>query len=158
MAPVLYIHDASAPLLPFYWRISQLGGLTRMKIRKQVYALTPDDLAQYPIWEFALDEEGEEDQDEATVRPFTGSDSPDPAEGMFIVRGQFTLADGTIFPGYLTPAEDSSDLGTVQPQIVSESGQVGFWLGMSPREPGGKLCDFRKVLRRDFPDSLYIRG
>jgi hypothetical protein len=38
-----------------------------MKIRKQVYELTTDDLELSPIWEFAADEEGEEGQDEATA-------------------------------------------------------------------------------------------
>src|SRR5512132_118621 len=41
-------------------------------IRKQVTDLRPDDLAPYPIWEFALDEEGEEGQDEETVKPQHG--------------------------------------------------------------------------------------
>src|SRR5882724_9722481 len=40
------------------------------QIRKQVYELTLEDLVAFPAWEFALDEEGEPDQDEATVRPF----------------------------------------------------------------------------------------
>jgi len=31
-----------------------------MKIRKQVYELTPKDLEEHATWEFALDEEGEE--------------------------------------------------------------------------------------------------
>ena len=46
-----------------------------MKIRKQVYQLTLDDLERTPVWEFALDEEVEEGQDEATVRPVEGPSS-----------------------------------------------------------------------------------
>ena len=42
-----------------------------MKISKQVYNLTADDFSAYPVWEFASDEEGEEGQDEATVRPYS---------------------------------------------------------------------------------------
>jgi hypothetical protein len=38
-----------------------------MKTRKQVYDLTRENLSKFPIWEFALDEEGDEGQDEATV-------------------------------------------------------------------------------------------
>ena len=72
-------------------------------IRKQVYELTAGDLEQRPIWEFALDEEGEEGQDEATVRPWTGNQPLDPADGMFVVRAVFELADGTKLTGYLTP-------------------------------------------------------
>lgn len=51
-------------------------------IRKQVTDLRPDDLAPYPIWEFALDEEGEEGQDEETVKPRPDLDRADPAEGI----------------------------------------------------------------------------
>ena len=39
------------------------------RIRKQVYDLTAEDLRRYPLWEFCLDEEGIEGQDEATVKP-----------------------------------------------------------------------------------------
>ena len=34
-----------------------------MKIRKKVYDLTLADLANYAVWEFALDEEEDEEQD-----------------------------------------------------------------------------------------------
>src|SRR5262252_1978828 len=40
------------------------------RVRKQVFDLTVEDLDRYPVWEFALDEEGDEGQDEATVRPY----------------------------------------------------------------------------------------
>ena len=103
------------------------------KIRKECYELTPSDLSAWPVWEFALDEEGEPGQDEATVRPYSFSGSLDPADGMFIVAATFWLADGTIEHGFLTPAPVGGDnLGTIQPQILTERGQVGFWLGCCP--------------------------
>ena len=100
------------------------------KVRKQVYELTPDDLSASPVWEFALDEESEPDQDEATVRPHSATGALDPSDGMFIVAARFWLADGTPLHGYLTPpsAADRS-LGTIQPQIVTGDGQVSFWCG-----------------------------
>jgi hypothetical protein len=102
-----------------------------MKIRKQVYELTLDDVRKFAVWEFALDEEGGEEQDEATVRPREISGALDPSEGMFIVRAAFTLADGTRMCGYLTPpAQGDSGLGTLQPVIITENGQVGFWHGV----------------------------
>ncbi|MGD1084088.1 MAG: hypothetical protein ABSA47_04955 [Verrucomicrobiota bacterium] len=101
-----------------------------MKIRKQVYELTLDDLSKFPVWEFALDEEGEKGQDEATVRPCEISGPLDPCDGMFIVCAEFTLADGSKMQGYLTPQpEDDSHLGTLQPVIITERGQVVFWYG-----------------------------
>ena len=99
--------------------------------RKQVYDLTSSDFVSSPAWDFCLDEEGEEDQDECTVRPFPVDSALDPAQGMFIVRARFTLADGEQFDGFLTPpVQGDSSLGTTQPVILSPNGQVGFWYGM----------------------------
>jgi hypothetical protein len=102
-----------------------------VKIRKQVYDLTLADLNKFPVWEFALDEEGEEGQDEATVRPCDISGAVDPSEGMFIVRATFALADGTKMLGYLTPSvQANGGLGALQPVIITERGQVLFWHGV----------------------------
>ncbi len=102
-----------------------------MKIRKPVYDLTQRDLLQTAVWEFALDEEGEDGQDEATVRPWAGKEPLDPGDGMFVVRAIFTLADGTRLLGYLTPAVPGmSSMGTIQPVIVTDEGQVMFWYGL----------------------------
>jgi len=100
------------------------------KIRRQVYELTLDDLLTSPVWEFALDEEGEPDQDEATVRPYPVTSVLDPSVGMLIVAARFWLADGTRFAGYLTPpSSDDRSLGAIQPQIITDSGQISFWCG-----------------------------
>jgi hypothetical protein len=103
-----------------------------MRIRKQVYELTPSDIAEHPAWEFALDEEGEDGQDEATVRPHPAKPPIDPGDGMSIVRASFILADGTKLSGYLTPPiQDWRDrIGTIQPTIVTNVGQVPFWFGL----------------------------
>jgi hypothetical protein len=101
-----------------------------MKIRKQVYELKLDDFVKHAVWEFALDEEGEEGQDEATVRPFTPTGALNPSYGMFVVRADFRLADGTQMHGYLTPpVQGNSSLGTLQPIIITDRGQVFFWCG-----------------------------
>jgi hypothetical protein len=102
-----------------------------MKIRKQIYELTLDDLSKFPVWEFAWDEEGVEGQDEATVRPYEASGALDPSDGMFVVRAAFTLADGSKMQGCLTPPVQCDDgLGRLQPVIVTERGQVLFWHGV----------------------------
>jgi hypothetical protein len=101
-----------------------------MRVRRQVYELTVEDFDQHPVWEYALDEEGEEGQDEATVRPYRVAGPVDPAEDMVIVKARFTLADGTTMAGYLTPPGPYSDgLGAIQPQIITQHGQVPFWCG-----------------------------
>src|SRR4051812_23572941 len=102
-----------------------------MKIRKQVYELTPADLERFPVWEYALDEEGEEGQDETTVRPFVATGKIDSADGPCMVRASFRLADGTAMAGFLTPnAHAQIDLGMIQPVIVTDRGQVAFWCGV----------------------------
>jgi hypothetical protein len=109
-----------------------------MKIRKQVYELTLEDLGKFPVWEFALDEEDEEGQDEATVRPVQVSGTLDPADGPFIIRAMFTLADGTKMHGWLTVHEDdglapvviTDVLGTLQPVIITDRAQILFWYGV----------------------------
>jgi hypothetical protein len=101
------------------------------RIRKPVNELTPDDLERFPVWEYALDEEGDEGQDETTVRPVESDGLLDPDDGSFIVRAVLNLADGTRYTGYLnTPFQGETDLGTIQPVVVTPAGQIGFWWGM----------------------------
>jgi hypothetical protein len=51
---------------------------------------------------------------------------------MFIVRAIFTLADGSKMKGYFTPpVRGQEGIGTLQPIIVTERGQVRFWCGTS---------------------------
>ena len=117
-----------------------------MKIRKQVYELTLDDLERTPVWEFALDEEGEEGQDEATVRPFGGPLPLNPADGLFIIRAMFRLADGTSLTGYLTPpAPPDSSLSMIHPCIVVPSGHVMFWFGVIPPKADVLRASYAKL-------------
>jgi hypothetical protein len=122
-------------------------------IRLQVYELRPGDLARFPIWEFVLDEEGEEDQDEATVKPRPDLDRADPAEGMFVVHAEFTCADGTRLDGYVSP-QDEAVIGYIQPTVVTDEGQVAFWFGGVPPRPGDLETSYRmlgKTARELFP-------
>jgi hypothetical protein len=49
---------------------------------------------------------------------------------MFVVRAVFTLADGSSMQGYCTPPLRGDDsIGTLQPIIVTNRGQVRFWCG-----------------------------
>jgi len=100
-----------------------------MDVRKQVYNLTIADMADFPVWEFALDEEEVEGQDEATVRPYVFTPPLDPRDGMFAVRAEFFLADGTSATGYLTP-QPAVDLSSIQPIVIAGDKQIGFWSGM----------------------------
>jgi hypothetical protein len=125
-----------------------------MKIRKQVYELTPADLERFPVWEYALNEEGEAGQDEATVQPCAIVKELDAAESTFMVRASFRLADGTAMSGYLTPTDQTEvDLGMVQPVIVTERGQVAFWCGVI--EPDASLlADCYSILGKA-PEEIF---
>jgi hypothetical protein len=116
---------------------------------KQVYELTLDDLSKFPVWEFRLGADGGKGQDEATVRPFTASRPLDPADRMFVVRAVFTLADGSKMTGYLTPpVRGQEGLGTLQPIIVTERGQVRFWCGTAVPD-AKRLAQSYELLGRD---------
>jgi hypothetical protein len=125
-----------------------------MKIRKQVYDLTLDDLNEYPVWEFALDEEGEEGQDEATVRPYGALDKLNPSDGMFIVRAKFTLADGSQMHGCLTPPSSKDDgLGVLQPVIITKDGQILFWCGVIEPNANDLAQSYKKLGRH--PSEIF---
>jgi hypothetical protein len=106
-----------------------------MDVRKQVYELTLADLERFPVWEFALDEEGEPGQDEATVKPRPDlASGVEPDEGLFVVRAAFTAADGASFDGFVTP-DSEGGLGSIQPSVVTSGGHVRFWFGIAEPEP-----------------------
>ena len=120
--------------------------MTSPRIRKQIYELSVEDLDRHAVWEFALDEEEEEGQDEATVRPFEPQGPLDPGDGMFIVRARLELADGTQMRGYLTPpVQGDSSLGTLQPAVVVGGGQVSFWCGMVAPEPAQVAANYARL-------------
>jgi len=100
--------------------------------------LTSAHFDQHPVWascqSFDYGEPWYDDTDEETFRP-SNTDLPvSPSDGMYLVRADFVLADGTSLVGFLTPAiEDGSSnaLGTIQPQMYLPSGErMSFWLGM----------------------------
>jgi hypothetical protein len=107
------------------------------RIRKRVYDLTINDLLEFPVWIFALDEEGEPGRDEATVRPWQEPPPFDPGEGLNVLRTDFWLADGTQAVGYLSAQVpgDLSEIGYIQPTIVTPRGQVWFWFGAAKPGP-----------------------
>lgn len=137
-----------------------------MKIRKQVYELTLEDLRTFPVWEFRLDEESDEGQDESTVRPYTESGPLDPAERMFVVRAVFTLADGSRMEGYCSPPLRGDDsIGILQPIIITDRGQVRFWCGTTT--PDSKRLarsyewlgkDARRIFPMQFESDVELVG
>jgi hypothetical protein len=120
-----------------------------LRIRRQVYELTLQDLSTFPVWEFRLDEEGEEGRDESTVQPYTASGPLDPTDRMFVVRAVFTLADGSRMRGYFTPpGRGAASIGTLQPIIVTDRGQVRFWCGTAAPD-SKRLAHSYELLGKD---------
>lgn len=107
---------------------------------KQFGDLTPADFERHPVWigchTADYDEAWYDDTDEETFRPRGGSLPADPSEGMLLVRAAAVLSDGTRLPGFLTPAFEEGDLGTLQPQVFIGGRMFSFWGGMFgvPRE------------------------
>jgi hypothetical protein len=127
-------------------------------MRKQVYELTVEDLRRTPVWEFALDEEGVDGQDEATVRPRELRGQLDPADGMMVLRARFVLADGSEHVGYVTPpSDDDTGLGVLQPVIVGDAGQVVFWHGTIEPTRAAMDASYRALGKTSPSDVFPIR-
>lgn len=82
-----------------------------LKTRKPVDQLKPSDFDVFPMWEFASDEEGDDDQDETWVRPVKGS-AVRRGEYSQLVATDFTTKSGTKFSGYMTvtTADDPAEI------------------------------------------------
>ncbi len=133
-----------------------------MSIRKQVYELTSEDLAAHPVWQFALDEECEEGQDEATVRPV--EEPLDPGEGLCIAKTEFTLNDGTVLTGFLSPPvpnlpklyyyEGDDGSSESQPSIVTPEGHVMFWHGILRPMPEA-IAEYYRILGGKTAEDVF---
>jgi len=88
------------------------------------------DFDSFPIWEFCFFEEQGEGQNEETVRPRPDLSNVDPSRGLFVVKATFTANDGSSFDGYCYTNRDF-DLGLIQPVVLTNSGQVVFWHGVT---------------------------
>jgi len=113
-------------------------------IRKQLSEIRIADLQEFPIWEFALDEEGLEGQDEQTVRPRPDLARVDPRDGLFVVRAEFVAADGTTFDGFMSPHQEPHVVRT-QPTILAGERQLRFWFGIVAPEPAVLHASYRAL-------------
>lgn len=108
-----------------------------MRIRKQENNLTIADLLQHPAWEFALDEEDVQGQNEKSLRPYLIPPPLDRDKAYLLVRAKFTLANGAEKIGFIKPIKQG-DIQLMQPLlpydlnpvIVTDQGQVAFCYGI----------------------------
>jgi hypothetical protein len=128
---------------------------TTLATRKPVEDLGAADFEAFPVWEFALDEEGAGDddaQDETWVRPVAAIEVPAGA-GSLGVAAALRLAGGLVYPGVLfcdTPARSAlADHERADPEhanpayaildvsavaLLTTAGRVLFARGDTPAE------------------------
>jgi hypothetical protein len=134
-----------------------MKGKMQSTVRRQVYELTLSDLDQFPVWEFAQDEETVEEQDEATVRPY--SKVPvDPSDGLQVIRATFTLADGTKLIGFVssTPPTLQSDISSQQPVILLEKVHILLYFGIF-RPDAAKIDSYLYALGKSAAEVFPLR-
>ena len=73
---------------------------TRLETRKPVDRLTVNDLSTFPVWEYALDEEGIEGRDETWVRPLNTQVVPS-GQYSLQVAADFKAACGRTYSGFV---------------------------------------------------------
>jgi hypothetical protein len=71
-----------------------------LSTRKPIDRLSPDDLLVFPIWEFAIDEEGIEGRDETWVRP-VGARTIRKGLWSLSVAADFRTSSGAAIPGFV---------------------------------------------------------
>ena len=70
--------------------------VSNFSTRKTVYQVTREDFAEYPVWEWAIGEEGSEGEDESFVRPTPLTSIPKRELAQFIVAASATLRSGSV--------------------------------------------------------------
>ena len=122
----------------------------KIRIQFADFNMTHFDIS--PIWEFATDEEGEEGQDETTLRPRIDLSFPDPSEGLLIVECEFETNSGSKFSGLCSPSFDDS-FSSIQPYILVDNQFVIFWFGVSRPDKETKERLYNILGER--PESLF---
>jgi len=88
---------------------------------KRLRDLTPADLERVAVWHY----DGAWD-DVAEVRATDRAELQASADGVYIARTQFSLANGAQFLGFCSPTDDSG-LDYLQPVILTSEGPVFFF-------------------------------
>lgn len=127
-------------------------------ILKQFYELTKQDFDAYPVWvQCHCIDEGEpwyDDTTEETFRPWDTELPVPPSLAMFLVKSKFTLADGTVYEGFITPQDPDwkgtePDIGTIQPNIFTHDGKaIDFWF--SCYDVNSKIKQYYDSLKEQF--------
>lgn len=90
-----------------------------MRIRRNPGEFSAEDRRRWPIWEYALDEEGEPGQDETTMRPVTDAHRVVPGDYR-VVGAEFQLRDGRRFLGTIEPWASGGSMSQLDAEYVIE--------------------------------------
>lgn len=94
------------------------------RIRKQMFDLSAEDFGECAVWEFCLDEEDLDGQDEETVRPSALRELPANSMGSFLVAADVEFGDGTKGFGFLF--SDELDVISAWPAVFIGEKTVQF--------------------------------
>lgn len=94
------------------------------RTRKPIVKLTIADLRAFPIWKYAIDEEGVDGQDETWVRPVVSDTIPKGAYSL-IVASDFTTPAGKKLQGFMDVTTAKAGV-EIQPGAVV--GRIGYRL------------------------------
>ncbi len=128
---------------------------TTIGTRKPVEDLTTSDLEAFPVWEFATDEEGAEDQDETWINPvLTGAV---PADGYSLtVAAVFRLAGGLVYPGVIY-CDTNTGFDVAGIALLTTAGRLMFSAGDSPAETKRSLKSLGMAAQHVFPLEYCTR-
>jgi hypothetical protein len=126
---------------------------------KNIRDLRRDDFVRHPVWINChcvdYDEEWYDDTTEETMRPYLGQ-TPVGTDELYSVRCSLEFADGTMFDGFATPAEEPEEWGVIQPRLLlPDRPPVMFWCGAYPRN--GMLSDFCGIVGKKTEQIFPIR-
>ncbi|MDM0037488.1 hypothetical protein QTH89_13770 [Variovorax sp. J22G21] len=124
--------------------------------RKPVDELSASDLEAFPVWEFAMDEEQVDEQDETWVKPVPAAEVP--ADGSSLsVAAALKLANGQVFPGVMfCDTHAGFDIAAVA--LLTTEGRVLFSRNDSPSEIRRSLKRLGLARQHVFPLDYCTRA
>lgn len=124
--------------------------------RKPVTDLTATDLETFPVWEFVIDEENVEGQDETWVKPVDTAQIP--ADNFSIsVAAALKLANGSVYPGVMFCDTDSG-LEVSAIALLTTQGRILFSAYDSQAKAEANLAKFGLSIEQVFPVAFCTRA
>jgi len=119
------------------------------RIRKDDSELVLEDFQEFPVWEYALDEEGKPGQSETTMRPVKTTGPLDYPHFMGCVAIEMRFADGTVHAGTFETWQDPE---------ARWRAVCYLWLPPSAQEFAKKNAPekYNRVLNRDDIGVMFI--